>query len=133
MARTPHELDAEWAEAFNAGDGEALLGLYEPGAAFVLPTGEVIEGVDAIAQAVGGFFALKPRIDLRTKRVIRAGDTALVYSSWTLTGTARDGTAVELDGEPVVVLREQSDGTWKFVLDDPGWSAQTVELFKALG
>jgi uncharacterized protein (TIGR02246 family) len=131
--RNPDELDAEWAEAFNAGDGEALLALYEPGAAFVLPTGEVIEGVDAIAQAVGGFFALKPRIDLQTKKVIRCGDTALVYSSWTVTGTAPDGSAVEMNGEPTVVLREQADGTWKFVLDDPGWSAQAVELFKALG
>jgi uncharacterized protein (TIGR02246 family) len=133
MARTPDELDAEWAEAFNAGDGERLLDLYEPGAVFVLPTGDVVEGVDNIARAVGGFFALKPRIELQTRRVIRSGDTALVYSSWTVSGTAPDGTAVELDGEPVVVLREQADGTWKFVLDDPGWSERTVELFKALG
>src|SRR5581483_417062 len=61
-------------------DGEAVLALYEPGAAFVLPTGDVIEGVDNIAQALGGFFAMKPRIDLRTTRVLRSGDTAIVYS-----------------------------------------------------
>src|SRR5581483_10794193 len=80
MARSPEEIDAEWSEAFNAGDGEAVLALYEPGAAFVLPTGDVIEGVDNIAQALGGFFAMKPRIDLRTTRVLRSGDTAIVYS-----------------------------------------------------
>jgi uncharacterized protein (TIGR02246 family) len=132
MARTPDELDAEWAEAFNAGDGEKLLGLYEAGAAFVLPGGDVVEGVDNIASAVGGFFALKPRIDLQTRRVIRTGEIALVYSSWTVTGTAPDGSTVELQGEPVVVLREQADGTWKFVLDDPGWSDGTAELLSAL-
>jgi len=133
MARSPEEIDAEWSEAFNAGDGEAVLALYEPGAAFVLPTGDVIEGVDNIAQALGGFFAMKPRIDLRTTRVLRSGDTAIVYSAWTVTATAPDGTAVEMSGTPTVALRRQPDGTWRFLIDDPGWSAQTVELFKSLG
>ena len=44
MARTPEEIDPVWSEAFNAGDAEAVLSLYEPGAAFVLPTGETVEG-----------------------------------------------------------------------------------------
>jgi uncharacterized protein (TIGR02246 family) len=133
MARTPEEMDSEWAEAFNAGDGAAVLALYEPGAAFVVPTGDVIEGHEALTQVLGGFLALKPRIDLRTKQVVRAGDTAIVYSSWTLSATAPDGTALEMSGEPTVVLREQPDGTWRFLIDDPGWSAQTIELFKAMG
>lgn len=133
MARSPEEMDTEWAEAFNAGNGEALLGLYEPGAAFVMPTGEVIEGVENIAQALGGFFALKPSIDLKTRQVVQSGDLAIVYSTWTVTGTAPDGTALEMTGEPTVVLRRQGDGTWRFAIDDPGWSAQTVELFKSMG
>lgn len=133
MARSPEEMDTEWAEAFNAGNGEALLGLYEPGAAFVMPTGEVIEGVENIAQALGGFFALKPSIDLKTRQVVRSGDLAIVYSTWTVTGTAPDGTALEMTGEPTVVLREQPDGTWRFAIDDPGWSAQAVELLTSLG
>ena len=132
MARTPEEIDAEWMEAFNAGNGEAVLALYEPAAAFVLPTGEVVEGAETIGQVLGGFLAMKPRIDLRTKKVVRAGDIALVYSTWTLSATAPDGTALEMAGDSAVVLRPQADGTWKFVVDDPGWSAQTVELFKAM-
>jgi uncharacterized protein (TIGR02246 family) len=133
MAKSPEEMDAEWSEAFNAGNGEALLALYDPGAAFVMPTGEVLEGAEAIAQVLGGFFALKPRIDLRTEKVVRCGDTALVHSAWTVTGTAPDGTALEMGGQSAVVLREQPDGTWRFIVDDPGWSAETVELFKAMG
>lgn len=33
MAKSPEEMDPEWTEAFNSGNGEALLALYDPGAA----------------------------------------------------------------------------------------------------
>jgi ketosteroid isomerase-like protein len=36
---------------------------------------------------------------------------------------ADDGTAVEMTGNSKVVVRRQSDGTWKLVIDDPGWTA----------
>jgi uncharacterized protein (TIGR02246 family) len=133
MAKSPEENNPEWAEAFNAGDGEALLALYDPEAKFVMPTGDVLEGVEAIGQALGGFFALKPRIDLRTERVVRCGDTAISNGSWTVTGTGPDGTAVEMSGRDTVVLREQADSTWRMIFDNPGWSEQTIELFKAMG
>ena len=122
-AKSPEDIDPVWAEAFNAGDGETVLSLYEPEAAFVLPSGDVVEGPAAIGEALGGFFAMKPSIDLRTERIIRTGDTALVYSSWTVKGTGADGTAVEMTGNAKVVVREQADGSWKFVIDDPGWNA----------
>jgi uncharacterized protein (TIGR02246 family) len=123
MARAPEEIDSAWMEAFNAGDADAVLALYEPGAAFVLPTGDLVEGVGAIGEALNGFLAMKPRIDLRTNKVLRAGDTALVFSAWTLSATAPDGSAVEMAGSPTIVVREQPDGTWRIVVDDPGWIA----------
>lgn len=122
-AKSPEDIDPAFMEAFNAGDGAALLALYEPEAAFVVPSGEIVEGPAAIGEALGGFFELKPSIDLRTERVLRTGDTALVYSSWTVKGTAPDGSPVEMTGNSKIVVREQEDGTWKFVIDDPGWTA----------
>lgn len=120
-ARAPEEVDPLWAEAFNTGDGDGVLSLYEPGAAFVVPTGEVITGLEAIREALGGFLAMKPSIDLQTGQILRTGDTALVYSAWTLSATADDGSAIEMTGNAKVVVREQSDGRWCFVIDDPGW------------
>lgn len=120
--KTPEDIDPAFAEAFNAGNGEGVLALYTPDAAFVVPSGEVVVGPAAIGEALGGFLAMKPTIDLRTERILRTGDTALVYSSWTVTGTAADGSPVEMTGNSVVVVQEQEDGTWKFVIDDPGWN-----------
>jgi len=120
--KSPEDIDPAFAEAFNAGNGEGVLALYTADAAFVVPSGEVVVGPAAIGEALGGFLAMKPTIDLRTERILRTGDTALVYSSWTVTGTAADGSPVEMTGNSVVVVREQEDGTWKFVIDDPGWN-----------
>jgi uncharacterized protein (TIGR02246 family) len=121
-AKSPEEIDAVFAEAFNTGNGEGVLALYEADATFVVPSGEVVKGPAAIGEALGGFLAMKPTIDLRTERILRTRDTALVYSSWTVTGTGADGSAVEMTGNATVVVHEQSDGTWKFVIDDPGWN-----------
>ena len=120
-ANTPEELDPLWTQAFNDGDTDGLLSLYEPGAAFVLPTGEAILGVEAIRETLDGYLAMKPRIDLRTKKVCSAGDVTLVYSSWTLSATAEDGSAVDMAGNATVVSRQQPDGTWRLAIDDPGW------------
>ncbi len=122
-ARSPEDIDPTFEAAFNAKDGAALLSLYEAGAAFVLPTGDVIHGPAAIGEALGPFFAMDPTMNLKTEKILRARDLALVYSSWTVTGTAEDGSAVAMAGDSKIVVREQADGTWKFTLDDPGWKA----------
>jgi uncharacterized protein (TIGR02246 family) len=123
MLRTPEDLDPTFTKAFNAGDTDTVGALYDPGAAFVLPGGEVIEGLEAIGQAMKEFLTMQPHIDLQTKSILRSGDTALVLSSWTLQGTGPDG-PIEMAGHSRVVLRQQTDGTWRMVIDDPGWITQ---------
>ncbi|MDQ1514679.1 MAG: hypothetical protein QOE80_509 [Actinomycetota bacterium] len=123
MLRSPEELDPTFTKAFNAGDTDTIAALYDPSAVFVLPGGEVIEGLESIGQSMKEFLTLQPRIDLQTQSVLRSGDTALVHSTWTLAGTGPDGSAVEMAGNSRVVLRQQGDGSWRTVIDDPGWVA----------
>lgn len=120
-AMKPEQIDELFAEAFNAGDAEALVSLYEADATFVAHTGEIISKSQALREYVEGLFALQPKIELRTAKVLQHGDLALVSSSWTVGGTDPDGNAVEMSGNSVVVLRQQADGSWRFAIDDPGW------------
>lgn len=120
--KSPEDVDPAFSEALNSRDVAALLSLYEPDAVFVAPGGEVVEGPAAIGEALGGFLAMEPAIELRTQRILRTGDTALVYSSWTVNGYGPDGPIV-MTGNSTVVIREQGDGTWRLVIDDPGWGA----------
>jgi ketosteroid isomerase-like protein len=47
--------------------------------------------------------------------VIDADDNlAMLYSEWTLTANA-----TTLSGKAIQIVRRQSDGTWKIVVDDP--------------
>ncbi len=118
-ARTPEEADLLVIEALNAGDVEAALAFYEPGATFVPEPGKAATGLDAIREVLNGFLALKPRLTIEVPQVSESADLALLCSRWTLKGTAPDGSPVELAGQGAEVVRRQADGTWRFVIDNP--------------
>ena len=118
-AHTPADADLQIIEALDAGDVEAALAFYEPGATFVPEPGKAATGLDAIREVLNGFLALKPRLTIEVPQVSESGDLALLCSRWTLKGSAPDGSPVELAGHGAEVVRRQADGTWRFVVDNP--------------
>ena len=119
-AREPGDVHRLWADRFNAGGLEGLMALYEPDASLAPEPGKVVTGTAAIREALGGLLGLKATFDLReAKPPIRSGDLALLHSSWTLAGTAPDGSPMNLSGTTADVVRRQSDGTWLCVIDNP--------------
>jgi ketosteroid isomerase-like protein len=118
-ARSPEEIDRIFERELNAGNLDGVLALYEPTAAFTVEPGKVVTGTAAVREAVAGFLALKPSISLSPRVLANTGDIAMVSSKWKLKGTAPDGSAVDLAGESVEILRRQADGMWKFIIDSP--------------
>jgi len=119
-ARKPEECDTLLIEAANRGDLEAAVALYEPNASFVQESGQVVTGLAAIREAMQGFLALKPKFTIEVKAVQSGdGDLALLRAKWGLTGTGPDGKPVTMSGNSTEVVRRQSDGTWRFVIDNP--------------
>jgi uncharacterized protein (TIGR02246 family) len=120
-ANQPQDLHTEFANALNAGNLDALVSLYEDDASLIAgPTG-VAQGVAAIREALSEFLAMKPHIDLHTVSVLQgASDLALLEGRWTLRGTGADGSPVAMAGATREVARRHADGTWLYVLDDPG-------------
>ena len=116
---TPAATIERFSELLAAGDLDAMVALYEPDAAFAPQPGHSVTGHDAIRAALGGFLAVKPRMSGRIEKVLEAGDTALVANRWSLTGTAPDGSPVELAATSADVLRRRADGSWGIVIDDP--------------
>jgi uncharacterized protein (TIGR02246 family) len=101
---------------------DAMVELYEPDATFAPQPGESVSGRDAIRAALEAFLAVQPRMTGTIEKVLRAGDTALVANRWSLSGTAPDGSPVEMAATSADVLRRRSDGSWGIVIDDP-WGA----------
>ena len=118
-ARTPEELDVLFANAINAGDIEAAIELYEPGACLMPDPGQVAFGISAVREALGGLIAMKPRIRLDAKKLAETEGIALTTSKWVLEGTGPDGKPVKMEGQSAEVARRQPDGTWLFVIDNP--------------
>jgi uncharacterized protein (TIGR02246 family) len=109
-------------DAFNHGDLDVLLALYEPEATLVPQPGQVAAGIAAIREALSGFLALKGRMEIEEigpEHMVQAGDLALGSGSWTLAGTGPDGEPVTMSGRSTDVLRRQPDGSWRWVIDVP--------------
>jgi uncharacterized protein (TIGR02246 family) len=118
-ARTPADIGRRFEDAFNAGDIEALMALYEEDCFLVPEPGSSVQGLDAIRGALEGFLALKATFKFEPATIVENGDVALIHARWNANGTGPDG-PVALTGYTSEVVRRQSDGSWKYMIDDPG-------------
>ena len=116
---TPGQVLEAVVEGINTGDFGILMDLYEPGAAFATAPGSLAPGLGGIREALGGFVAMRGKLDLEVKRVLEVGDLALVVGEWSFMGTGPDGQPVTLAARNADVLRRQADGSWRFVIDNP--------------
>ena len=116
---TPELVLASIVAGINSGDLESLLPLYESGAAFATQPGSLAHGAAGIGTALAGFISMAGKLDLEVARVLEVGDLALVTGEWTFVGTGPDGEPVRLAARNADVLRRQTDGTWRFVIDNP--------------
>src|SRR6266508_3453677 len=119
---SPEEVVQAFYRAFNNGDIETIVTLYEPRAILVAQPGQLAEGLATLREALRGFLAMKPTLTLEKHKVVTSGDIALSVDKWTLKGTGPDGKPVHMEGTASEVLRQQSDGRWLYVIDNP-WGA----------
>ena len=118
-ARTPADVDLLLIAAINGGNIDSAVALYEPGAAFVSEPGITVTGTEAIREVLSRFIAMKPNLTIEVTLVVESGDTALLHSKFTGSGTDPEGKPADFTGQGIEVVRRQSDGTWLFVIDNP--------------
>ena len=116
---TPEQVLATVVSGINSGDLESLMPLYESEAAFATEPGSLAHGAPGVSEALTGFISMNGELDLDVTRVLEADDLALVIGVWSFNGTGPDGEPVRLASRNADVLRRQSDGTWRFVIDNP--------------
>jgi uncharacterized protein (TIGR02246 family) len=122
-AMTPEQIHRLFEDAFNDGDIDNLMLLYEPDAVLVPQPGSVATGTDQVRAALQGYLALNGRITLDTKLVLSVGDLAYMSNTWSLNGTGPDGSPLTLGATTAEVARRQPDGTWLYVIDN-AWGDQ---------
>jgi ketosteroid isomerase-like protein len=108
----PSNLHANFVEAFNSGDVERILALYELQALVVAPQDRLARGHVAIREVMLGFLAFECSVEMETIYCHEADGIALLRGKWKLAET-------ELHGESIEVARRQPDGRWLFIVDHP--------------
>jgi ketosteroid isomerase-like protein len=107
-AAQPEDLGTLFLERANAGDVEGLVALYEPDAVLAFPAGRLATGHEEIRSVYAELLSGRPRFSSAGQQpAIRNGDLAL-------TSTRLPG-----GGATVEVARQQPDGSWRWVIDQP--------------
>ncbi|HEY9401701.1 MAG TPA: SgcJ/EcaC family oxidoreductase [Pyrinomonadaceae bacterium] len=115
----PEDMNSAFAEAFNSGDIENLMALYEPSAVLVPVPGRVVEGSQAIRAALQELLALKGYMHSENQYALVHGDIALLRAKVHLAGSAPGGNRLEINNHTTEVVRRQTDGSWLYILDHP--------------
>ncbi|MGI8780184.1 MAG: YybH family protein [Solirubrobacteraceae bacterium] len=130
-AMRPEDVDYMLADAFNARDLAAATELYEPDASvrrLERDGGTVATGAKGIEEVMAGYVGLDPQMEIVVHHVTRAGDVALLRSQWRITGTDGAGDPIELAHNGVEVVRRQTGGEWRFVIDHPYGADRQFEV-----
>jgi len=117
-ATDPENLHRLFAERASVGDIDGVLALYEDGAAFVGPDGIHAAGSAAIRERIEGLLALSPQITPISSETVLAGDVALISNRWR-TSFGSDDRQTSFEGRSTEVARRQTDGSWRYVIDNP--------------
>jgi uncharacterized protein (TIGR02246 family) len=112
----PAEMHPRFAAAFNAGDLDALVRFYETDGAIAPAPGLVLAGHEGIRTALSQFMGGEPVLEMITERILENNGLAMLQGRWTL----RRADGSQMSGRNREVIRKQADGSWLFVLDDPG-------------
>src|SRR4051812_44400767 len=119
MVTRPEDLYSALSEAYNAGDLQALMSLYDPKAVFVIKPGRVTESPAELLGAMQHLVALRGRLIVNPRTYIRSDNLVLVLGTFTLSGRGGDGTPFERTSRFADVLRGQPDGCWLLAVDNP--------------
>jgi uncharacterized protein (TIGR02246 family) len=118
MSTRPEELHPALTTAYNAGDLESMLALYDPKAVFVIKPGRVTDGPTELRTALRRLIELRCHLTIHPHAFVRSDDVVLVLGKYTLSGRRRDGTPLELESGFADVLRRQPDGRWLLAVDN---------------
>jgi uncharacterized protein (TIGR02246 family) len=107
------------AAALNSGDVDAALALYEPDAGFITAQGDLARGEGGLRAEFEAIVASKATMIGEAVKTVVVKDIALVFVRYSATLPAPDGKTLEFGGLSTDVLRQQPDGTWLSVIDNP--------------
>ena len=118
-AHSPEQLHELIEAAVNSGDLAAFVALHEDAATTVVPPdGRPVTGHADIRDAIAPILASRPTVRIQFLDKVQGDGLALSWARIHLVAT-HAGERTEIRGIGTVVSRQQADGSWQIVLDNP--------------
>ena len=118
-AHSPEEIHTLIETAVNAGDLDAFIELHEENATTVVPPdGRAVTGRGEIRDALAPILSSRPRVEIECVAKLEGDGFALTHARVHLVGT-HTGEQFDVHGHGTVVSRQQPDGSWRILLDNP--------------
>ena len=104
---------ASLAAAFNTGDVNTVLSMYDYNGIIVPEPGKAVSGKEEFEEAIKAILSIKGKMEIKTVYCLQTGNLAVGRSEWNIT----DGQEVKIQSKGIEVMKQQPDGTWKIVID----------------
>jgi len=101
------------AEAFNTGDINTVMNMYDTTGIIVPELGKPVSGKEKFEESIKAILAIKGKMKINTIYCLQTGNIAVGRSEWNIT----DGNEVKIKAKGIEVMKRQEDGTWKIVID----------------
>ena len=113
LPKRAEDAHATLAAAFNTGDLATVMSMYDVTGTIVPEPGKRVSGNEGFAEAIRAILSIKGKMEIKTVYCIQAGNIAVGRSEWNIT----DGNEVKVSAKGIELMKQQSDGTWKIVID----------------
>ena len=101
------------AAAFNTGDVQTVLKMYDFEGIIVPEPDKPVSGRDKFEEAIKAILSIKGKMEIKTVYCLQTNGLAVGRSEWNIT----DGDDVKVSAKGIEVMKQQADGTWKIVID----------------
>jgi ketosteroid isomerase-like protein len=101
------------AAAFNTGDVATVMSMYDVTGIIVPEPNKPVSGRQQFEDSIKAILSIKGKMEIKTVYCLQTGSIALGRSEWSIT----DGEEVKVAAKGIEVMQQQTDGTWKIIID----------------
>ncbi|MBA2882989.1 ketosteroid isomerase-like protein [Desulfosalsimonas propionicica] len=124
-----HELSSTFValvDAIHRCDIDAAIKFYEPDVKIISDSGKMRKGTSCIRKDLEKLVKIKPKITVNCENFIRDDDLLVCSFQWALSGSPMNREHIKMEGISMIVFRQQSDKSWRIVIESPWGAAMLV-------
>lgn len=113
LPKKAEDVHAVLANAFNTGNVETVMSMYDVTGIIVPEPGKPVSGKVKFEEAIKGILSIKGKMDIKTVYCLQTGNIAVGRSEWNIT----DNGETKISAKGIEVMKQQADGSWKIIVD----------------